>query len=111
MWQKNVIINIIDIINIFDKNIKFINYFSKSNLIIKYGINDKNIYDKELINNLKQIKERINCNKLIIPIYKYKSYNKFNEKYNVIININEMKELLNNIFNYNEILFINKIKK
>ena len=105
---NNTIINIIDIIDTFNKNINFINYFSKSNLTIKYGINDKNIYDKELINNLKKIKEKINCNKLIIPIYKYKSYTKFNEKYNVIININEMKELLNNIFNYNEILFINK---
>ena len=99
---NDIIINIEDI----NENIININYLSKNNITINYSINNKYIFDKDIIKEIKNIKEKINCNKLIIELYKSK--HKFDKKYDIKFNKKEFNELINNLFDYNEILFINE---
>ena len=103
--NNNITINCNDIIiNI--ENIININYLSKNNITINFSINNKYIFDKDTIKEIKNIKEKINCNKLIIELYKSKY--KFDKEYVIKLNKKEFNELINNIFDYNEILFINE---
>jgi len=97
IYCKKLIINIytyhyIYSLRDFTESLKIINYFLKDNLTIKCHFYSYNIIENK--NN--DIKEKINCNKLII-YYRNNKLDINNENYNY-----------NKIFNYNEILFINK---